>query len=181
MMSDIKKVEMFGDTLTVRWDGNTWVSPHNGQQHAHARDAMRSEIEAYYLACGEDLEDEEIVEQVENHLANMTDKELSDMAATLNRHGTRFAGNNANDEAREWMDHGFRPSDADEWCEIGVWDAATAAEFRESGLTPDQVKDAAESLTEGLDDPAEEYTDGDPIYAACNGDIDPSVIVEAAK
>lgn len=109
------------------------------------------------------------------------DWSLNDMAAVLNGHGSRFSGNNVADEAQEWLDHDFTPAKAGGWCEIGVWDAATAAEFRDAGLTPEQVKAAAESLTEGLDDPADEYTDGDPIYAACNGDIKASVIIEAAE
>jgi hypothetical protein len=103
------------------------------------------------------------------------------MQAMLMRHGPRFTGNNVNDEAEYWADQGFRVDDADEWCEIGVWDAATAVEFRDAGLTPDQAKSAAESLTDGLDDPAEEYTDGDPIYSACNGDTKTSVIIDAAR
>ena len=103
------------------------------------------------------------------------------LQSLLLRHGSRFSGNNVEDEAEEWADNGFDADNADGWCEIGVWDAATAAEFRDAGLTPEQVKAAAESLTEGLDDPADEYTDGDPIYAACNGDIKASVIIEAAE
>ena len=103
------------------------------------------------------------------------------MTTVLNSHGSKFSGTNVADEAQEWLDHNFTPATADGWCEIGVWDAATAAEFREAGLTPAEVESAAESLIEGLDDPSEEYTDGDPIYAACNGDITASVIIEAAE
>lgn len=106
---------------------------------------------------------------------------LNDMAVVVDRHGARFIGNNVADEAQQWLDHGFDADGAEAWCEIGVWDAATAAEFRAAGLTPEKVQHAAETLTEGLDDPADEYTDGDPIYAACNGDIKASVIIEAAE
>jgi hypothetical protein len=31
------------------------------------------------------------------------------------------------------------------------------------------------------EDHADEYADGDPIYAACNGDIQAGVIIKAAK
>ena len=110
-----------------------------------------------------------------------TDWDLHDMAVILEGHGSKFSGNNVADEAEAWMDNGFSPARAGSWCEIGVWDAAVAAEFRDADLTPEQVTAAAESLTEGMDDPAEEYTDGDPIYAACNGDINASVIIDAAK
>lgn len=107
------------------------------------------------------------------------DWNINDMAATLGSYGSRFVGNNVADEAQEWLDRDFTPASAGGWCEIGVWDAATAAEFRAAGLTPEKVVAAAESLIDGLDDPADEYTDGDPIYAACNGDIKASVIIDA--
>lgn len=103
------------------------------------------------------------------------------MQAMLLGHGIRFSGNNVEDEAEVWQDHDFDADHANQWCEIGVWDAATAAEFRDAGLTPERAKAAAESLTESLDDPADKYTDGDPIYAACNGDIKANVIIEAAE
>lgn len=96
------------------------------------------------------------------------------MQAMLLGHGDKFSGNHVEDQAENWIDHDFDAGEADGWCEIGVWDAATAASFRDAGLTPKKVRDASESLTEGLDDP------GDPIYAACNGDISPQVIIEAA-
>lgn len=103
------------------------------------------------------------------------------LQAMLLRHGDMFTGNSVEDEAEGWADNGFDADSADPWCEIGVWDAATAAELRDAGLTPEQVKAAAESLTEGLEDPAEEYTNGCPIYAACNGDISVSVIIKANR
>ena len=121
------------------------------------------------------------------------------MAAVLNGHGSKFVGNNVADEAQEWLDHDFTPHQAGDWCEIGVWDAATAAEFRGAGLTPEGAKVASERLIEAeqeawdeeptdSEDPAykttpkdSQYTDGDPIYAACNGDIHASVIIEAAE
>ena len=115
------------------------------------------------------------------------DWNLNDMATVLNSHGSKFGGNNVADEAEEWLDHDFTPSKAGGWCEIGVWDAATAAEFRDAGLTPEEVKAASERLIEAEqaawdEEPTDsQYTDGDPIYAACNGDIKASVIIEAAK
>ena len=105
---------------------------------------------------------------------------LHDLAVELNSHGDRFAGNNVADAAQAWADHDFAAGEVGEWCEIGVWDASTASEFRDAGLTPEQARAAAERLIDGLDDPADEYTDGDPIYAACNCDIAASVIIEEA-
>lgn len=107
--------------------------------------------------------------------------DLIAMAEMLERHGDRFAGNDVDETAQEWLDHDFTAEIADPWCEIGTWDASTAAEFRDAGLTPTQVKDAAEAMTADLEDPAEEYTDGCPIYAACNNDIIADEIIEAAK
>jgi hypothetical protein len=108
---------------------------------------------------------------------NEEDWIINEMSETLNRYGPRFSGNNVADEAQNWLDHDFTPSKAACWCDVGVWDAATAAEFRDAGLSPKQVETASESLTEGLEDPAEEYTDGDPIYATCNGNISAQVII----
>jgi len=107
----------------------------------------------------------------------MANEYMQDM---LTRQGDRFAGNNVADEAQDWSDHDFGVDDASDWCDIGVWDAATAAEFRDAELTPDQVDAAAERLVEGLEDPTDEYTDGDPLYSACNGDTPIEEIVAAA-
>lgn len=75
MMSDIKKVEVFGDVIQIRWDGNAWVSPHNGQQYSHAPDAMWSELSAYYIACGEDIANDDTIAEIEDHISGMADGE----------------------------------------------------------------------------------------------------------
>jgi hypothetical protein len=102
------------------------------------------------------------------------------MVKMLKRHGLMFTGNDPEGEAQDWLDHDFTADTADGWCEIGVWDAATAAELRDAGLTPDEAKRAAQSLVE---DKARQirYTDGDPIYSACNGDTPVQEIIDAAK
>jgi hypothetical protein len=114
-------------------------------------------------------------------VAEVASADTMRMQAMLMRRGDRFSGDNPEEEAEKWVDQGFGVDEADDWCEVGVWDAAVAAELRDAGLTPERAKAAAESLTDGLDDPAEEYTDGDPIYAACNGDIKANVIIDAAR
>ena len=57
----------------------------------------------------------------------------------------------------------------------------TAAEFRDSGKTPEQIADAAEVLAAAEDDPTDTYTDGDPIYSACNNDTNPQIIIAAVE
>lgn len=105
----------------------------------------------------------------------------SEMIELLRGYGNRFVGNDAADAAEDWDDCGFSVAAAAAWCEIGCWDAATAHLFVNSGLTPDQVCEAAQRLIEACDDPAETYTDGDPIYAACNNDINVDVIIAACE
>jgi hypothetical protein len=97
-----------------------------------------------------------------------SERPIYDMAMMLTRHGERFIGLDAALEATYWLDHDFLAAEADPWCEIGVWDASTAAAFRDAMLTPDEVLSAAERLTEGLDD---------PIYSTCNADTPVDVII----
>lgn len=105
--------------------------------------------------------------------------DLADMMELLERYGDRFAGNSSKDIAGDWMENGFDAGSASDWMDIGVWDAATAAEFRDAELTPAEIETAAESMSEG--DDAEKYTDGCPIYAACNNDISPRRIIDVAN
>lgn len=126
---------------------------------------------------------------------------LNAMAEVIGSHGSRFSGNSVADEAQEWIDNGFSPEDADRWCDVGVWDAETAAYWRDANLTPREASKAAERLVaeeeaewDAQDEAAakashdwkpverdSQYTDGDPIYATCNGDINASVLVIAAS
>lgn len=106
----------------------------------------------------------------------------SEMIDMLNDHGDRFAGNDVAEIAWDWEEnHNFSVDEADAWCEIGCWDAATAYRFVLAGLTPEQVQEATQRLIDACDDPAETYTDGDPIYAACNNDINVDVIIAACE
>lgn len=70
-MSNKATLDVFGDTLDVEWTGSVWVSPSNGQQHPRVEDAMRHELEQYYMACGDDIDDPEIAQQIDNLLANI--------------------------------------------------------------------------------------------------------------
>lgn len=104
---------------------------------------------------------------------------MNNMTAMLRRHGDRFAGSNPNEAAQQWIDAGFTPEVADQWCEIGVWDAGVAETLRDHDLTPDAAKDAAERLFD--ENGADEYTDGDPIYSVCNNDTDIEDLIDAAN
>jgi hypothetical protein len=97
------------------------------------------------------------------------------MVAVLNSHGKLFTGDNVVDMARGWLDYGFSPAEADEWCEIGVWEPGIAATLKNAGLTPYEVNSGAERLYEA------EPEKGCPIYSVCNGDTNISVIIEEAR
>lgn len=90
----------------------------------------------------------------------------------LTHHGDRYTGTDVRDAAEDWDDHGFDADEVDAWATIGCWDAATAAAWRDAGLSPEAVAAAAEAICGSDDD--------DPIYSACNGDRSPEVIIEAA-
>ena len=113
----------------------------------------------------------------------MTTETATLMAEMLTSHGDCFSGNNVDDQAQDWIDHDFVCDSANDWCEAGVWDAATAAALRDAGLTPQQATAASERLVDDMDDEAREaeYTDGDPIYSACNGDTDIQLLIDAAQ
>jgi len=100
--------------------------------------------------------------------------EIIPIVRILQSHGDRFTGRRVGEVATEWHDASITDaSDVDAWCEIGVWNAATALAFISAGLSPDDVLQSAESINE--------QPFGDPIYAACNGDISVDVIIAKYK
>jgi len=122
--------------------------------------------------CNEDYEDE------------YEKDELKDMENMLISMGDTFAGHYPEDQAIDWLDHGFTVDSAESWAEIGCWNAAMASVFVLAGLTPEQVEDAAERVRYEHDRHSEygvEYPYSDPIYAACNYDLDPDVIINIGK
>jgi hypothetical protein len=96
------------------------------------------------------------------------------MVEMLKRHGDRYTGSRLADEAANWEEHGFTAKEADKWCSVGFWDAATAAAFRDSGVTPIQAKEAAVRIA------SDAFTDHDPIYSVCNGDTPIDTLLAAA-
>lgn len=71
-MTATKTVNVFGDKIQIRMLGSMWVSPCNGRQHTEARDAMRAELERYFRECGDDTESEEIREQIDGYISQMS-------------------------------------------------------------------------------------------------------------
>lgn len=107
-----------------------------------------------------------------------------EILSVLIANGPTFSGGtatSARDVAEDWDDHDFSADQVDDWCKVGCWDASTAAILRDAGLTPKSAKAAADKLVAAEEEPSNAYTDGCPIYAACNGDISPDVIIEAAN
>jgi hypothetical protein len=103
---------------------------------------------------------------------------LSDMAVMLLAAGERFSGNDVVDQAECWVEFGFTAETAWEWVQIGCWASWVAREWRDAGLTPDNVKTAAESLVDNSSEPDVEWTDSCPIYSCCDDDTDPEEVIE---
>lgn len=143
--------------------------------------ALRLDLADAIQAGGDDPDEaDDIVGDAVDFFAS--DASKLDMIDMLEGHGDRFTGKNVDDEAQGWLDEGFDADSADDWCEIGVWDSATAAQLRDAGLSPEQVREACERLIEDAsDDARDEYTDGDPIYSVCNNDTSIDVLIDAAK
>jgi len=159
-----------------------WTHDEHGRQVAdfrhNDRDALESVIREAIEMGGDEPDDDEIAAIVTDAV-DIRSHELGEMVDVLEQHGDRWTGNCVDDEAQDWLDHDFEADGVNEWCEIGVWDAATAAAFRAAGKTPVQIAAASQSLIDAEEDPAEVYTDGDPIYAVCNSDLDAQIIIDA--
>jgi hypothetical protein len=180
-----------------------WTHDEHGRQVADFRHRTRAALESIIreaIEMGGDEPDDEEVSGILDNADELRSFEIGEMADMLNGHGDQFSGNYVDDEAQNWLDNDFDADAANEWCEIGVWDAEVAATFRGENLTPKQVAAAAQKLidaenaewdaideaeAEDNDDwtPCErnsQYTD-DPIYSVCNGDTDAQEIIDAAK
>jgi hypothetical protein len=111
--------------------------------------------------------------------------EIAPIADILKSHGDMYTGGgNGSEMAGGWIDEGITdPNVVDMWCEARVWDPAVAAALIAAGLSPDDALSAADALVEGMDidQRADAYTDGDPIYAACNGDISVDRLISASR
>lgn len=103
------------------------------------------------------------------------------IAGLLADAGAAYTGVNANKVAEEWADEA--PDDVDpfewvrSWVRTRCWDPGTASTLA-AMLTPEQARAACDRMIER--DGAERYTDGDPMYAACNGDLACDEIAQAS-
>lgn len=147
-------------------------------------EALECEIAMTMEASGDEPDDTEVADICSNATEFTYREGFVGMRQMLESRGDYFSGNNPEDIANEWLDYGFDTESAEEWCEIGVWDACTAAEFRDRGYIPGQVADASSDLLASYDDPdelAKAFTDGNPIYSVCNNDTSIDVIVAAIE
>ena len=110
----------------------------------------------------------------------LVEPEIVAIVDVLARFGDRWTAGDVEFTARRWARFGCAAAEVAEWCEIGCWDLSALNDWRSAGLTPAQVKAAAEKLVADLDDPTDEYTNGCPIYSCCNYDTSTDVIVDAA-
>lgn len=75
MMAHVATIKVLGDVLEVRWTGSVWESPATHRTHTSALAAMREELQEYFKASGEDVEDENTSDEIESLLLEMTEDE----------------------------------------------------------------------------------------------------------
>lgn len=99
--------------------------------------------------------------------------EIEGAAATLKAYGDMYTGGCIADAAHEWLDAGIEDDGSiGSWCEIGCWNASTAAKWIAAGLTPDDVEAVAKAMREEVsDDDMHARYSGGIVYACCNNDI----------
>ena len=114
----------------------------------------------------------------------MKTNDTHDIAAVLRGYGDCYSGGDVDDTAREWITCGITgPDEVGGWCLARVWEPNVAVALRDAGITPQRLCDIAARMTDGLDDDerSARWTDGCPIYAACNGDLDVDVLVTESQ
>lgn len=73
-MSRTYTTTIHGDTLSVlRTESGMCMAPADGTQHLGPDDAMRAEIEAYMVSCGEDLDSELVQADITSYVSAMTE------------------------------------------------------------------------------------------------------------
>ena len=134
-----------GDDVVRVFDfaGGVWrESTHRVKVFSDSRDALK-----FFVLIAKGLTEDEF-DQLDGGLDAVEIDEDGDvrveMAEMLERHGHAFAGPNSLETAQDWLNNGFSVEEADEWCEIGCWDADVADRFRGAGLSPAEVEAVGE-------------------------------------
>lgn len=181
--------KIWGDEYQITADFAQASCPVEGDEHGRQvadfrhspRAAMESLLREMVEMGGDDPD--ESADEINAALDAMTgrDADLIEMSYMLDGYGERFAGNNVDEVAQDWLDNDFSASEAGEWCDVGFWDASTAAQIRDAGISATEAKAAAEALAGEYEDASDEFTDGCPIYSVCNRDTSINVLINAAK
>lgn len=98
-------------------------------------------------------------------------KRLDAMADAIDTYGFKFAGDSVGDTCLEWDGQGFDANSVDNWMDVGVWEAAVAAQCRDHSIEPYDLRDAAVAM---LGSWTEKQLDQlrHPIEALCNRDME---------
>ena len=163
-------------------DGEGWQL--SGHQSAVAM-GQRGKLQQIALllaaeACGLDEEFHCDCRDAEEELSWERLCQFGVVGGELQRIGTAIdgdeymAGDSTVDAARQWLRAGFAAADVRAWAEIGCWTADDAAVWRDHGLTPEDVRAAAQSLREEYD--TERYSES-LVYHVCNGDLSADRII----
>ena len=99
--------------------------------------------------------------------------EIEGAAITLRGYGDMYTGGCVADAAHAWLDAGIEDDGSiGSWCDIGCWDADTAAKWIAAGLSPDDVEVAAKRIEGQLpDDQMSSRYHAGIVYACCNNDM----------
>jgi hypothetical protein len=116
------------------------------------------------------------VEKIDTRTVN------EEIAEILTAYGELFHGGRPDEVAAEWVEAGITDLDAvNGWCMANVWEPHVAAALRAEGVSPQRLCDIAAKMTRGMsaDERRDRWTEGCPIYAACNGDISVDDLIAA--
>jgi hypothetical protein len=112
----------------------------------------------------------------------MTTDKVTEIADILKAYGELFHGGQPEEVAAEWVEAGVTDLDAvDGWCQANVWEPRVAAALRAAHVSPQRLGDIAARMTSGMSaaEMRDRWTEGCPIYAACNGDISVDDLIAA--
>ena len=106
---------------------------------------------------------------------------MEDIAELLRDYGEVFTGGEHYSAAADWIAAEFTDLDEVEgWCMADVWEPRVAAKLRSAGVSPKGLAGIVAEMTRGMtdDERRNRWTDGSPVYAACNGDVDVEIFLK---